>query len=275
MPYFKNRSGELLWYEDSGSGIPLLFLHGWCMSSVVWQSQFMQLNRDFRVIAPDLRGHGKSRAVSGHFDFEHYAADLEDLVQCLELERIILIGWSMGAQIAIQVFDALSEKLAGLVLVSATPCFTVKDDFPFGLARNEAFGMRLKVTRNLARALDGFHGRMFAEGEAGDPHTAIRIKELLDSVVPPDASVAVEAIDSLADADMRPLLARISLPVLILNGDRDPVCLPQASDYLMGHIKFALQKVFSDCGHAFFITRPEMFNNEIIQYTRSVLDHNA
>ncbi len=275
MPYFKNRSGEQLWYEDAGSGIPLLFLHGWCMSSVVWQSQFTQLNRDFRVIAPDLRGHGKSRAVSGHFDFDRYAEDLEDLVQCLELERIILIGWSMGAQIALQAFDALTEKLAGLVLVSATPCFTVKDDFPFGLACNEAFGMRLKVTRNLIRALDGFHGRMFAEGEAGDPHTAIRIKELLDSVVPPDASVAVEALDSLADADMRPLLARISLPVLILNGDRDPVCLPQASDYLAGHIKFAIQKVFSGCGHAFFITRPEMFNNEIIQFTRSVLDHNA
>lgn len=275
MPWFENRLGEQLWYEDAGSGIPLLFLHGWCMSSAVWQSQFMQFEENFRLIAPDLRGHGKSRSVSGQLDFERYSADLTDLVQCLGLERIILIGWSMGAQIALQAFDDLSDRLAGLVLVSATPCFTVRDDFPFGLARNEAFGMRLKVVRNLKRALDGFHGRMFAEGETENPQAAIRMKELLDSVAPPDASVAVEALDSLSDADMRPLLARISVPVLILNGDRDLICLPQASDYLADHIKSALQKVFTGCGHAFFITRSEQFNNEIIQYARRVCDRNA
>ena len=275
MPWFENSLGEQLWYEDVGSGIPLVFLHGWCMSSAVWQNQFMHFEDNFRLIAPDLRGHGKSRAVSGKHNFERYAADLTDLVQYLGLERIILIGWSMGGQIALQALDDLSGTLAGLVLVSTTPCFTATHDFPYGLAQNEASGMQLKVVRNLKRALNGFHGRMFADGEIVSPQEAVRIKELFDSVVLPDASAVVDALDSLVATDMRPLLGKISVPVLILNGDCDLICLPQASDYLADHIKSSFQKVFSGCGHAFFITRSEQFNNEIYQYARRVCDLDA
>lgn len=275
MPWFENRLGEHLWYEDAGSGIPLVFLHGWCMSSAVWQNQFMHFEDNFRLIAPDQRGHGKSRAVSGQINFERYASDLVDLVKYLGLERIVLIGWSMGAQIALQALDDLSGSLAGLVLVSATPCFTARENFPYGLSHNEASGMRLKVVRNLKRALDGFHSRMFANGETGSPLETVSVKELLDSVVLPDESAAVDALDSLVATDMRPLLDNISVPVLILNGDCDLICLPQASDYLVNHITSSYQKVFTGCGHAFFITRSEQFNNELIQYARRVCDLDA
>lgn len=275
MPWFENRLGEKLWYEDAGCGVPLLFLHGWCMSSVVWKRQFGELADTFRLVAPDLRGHGKSRGASGQLDFGRFAADLADLINHLNLSRLVLVGWSMGAQIALQSYRQLHDRLAGLVLVSATPCFTARDDFPFGLARKEAAGMHLKVERNIQRALDGFHGRMFADGEIEDQQQALQIKELLDSVVPPDTTAAIDALDSLAGADMRPLLTDISAPVLILNGDRDIICLPQASDYLAKHIKSSCRRVFTGCGHAFFLTRAEQFNNEIIEYAGRVCDRNA
>ncbi|MDO9309671.1 MAG: alpha/beta fold hydrolase [Deltaproteobacteria bacterium] len=275
MPWFENRLGEKLWYEDAGCGVPLLFLHGWCMSSVVWKRQFGELADTFRLVAPDLRGHGKSRGASGQLDFVRFAADLADLINHLNLSRLVLVGWSMGAQIALQSYRQLHDRLAGLVLVSATPCFTARDDFPFGLPRKEAAGMHLKVERNIQRALEGFHGRMFADGEIEDQQEALQIKYLLDSVVPPDTTAAIDALDSLAGADMRPLLTDISAPVLILNGDRDIICLPQASDYLAKHIKSSCLRVFTGCGHAFFLTRAEQFNNEIIEYAGRVCDRNA
>ncbi|OGU21206.1 MAG: hypothetical protein A2X85_02425 [Geobacteraceae bacterium GWF2_54_21] len=275
MPWFENRLGEQLWYEDSGSGVPLFFLHGWCMSSVVWHRQFSGLSDTFRLVAPDLRGHGKSRGASGQMDFGRFAADLEDLIHHLDLSRLVLVGWSMGAQIALQSYRQLHDRLAGLVLVSATPCFTAREDFPFGLARKEAAGMHLKVERNIRRALDGFHGRMFADGEIVDQQEALQIRALLDSVVPPDTAVAVDSLDSLAGADMRPFLKDISLPVLILNGDRDVICLPQASDYLAEHIKSFSRRVFAGCGHAIFLTRLQQFNQEIIHYAGRICDSNA
>jgi len=245
------------------------------MSSVVWQRQFSGISGAFRLVAPDLRGHGKSRATSGQLDFESFAADLSDLVHHLDLTQVVLVGWSMGAQIALKSYRQLHDRLAGLVLVSATPCFTATDDFPFGLPRKEAAGMHLKVERNIQRALDGFHGRMFADGEIEDHQQELQIRELLDSVVPPDTAAAVDALDSLAKADMRPLLADISAPVLILNGDRDIICLPQASDYLAEHIRSSSRRVFAGCGHAIFLTRPEQFNQEIIQYAGRICDSNA
>jgi len=275
MPWFENRLGEKLWYEDAGCGIPLLFMHGWCMSSVIWQRQFSGLCGTFRLVAPDLRGHGKSRGASGQLDFGRFAADLEDLVHHLDLAGVVLVGWSMGAQIALQSYRQLHDRLAGLVLVSATPCFTATEDFPFGLPRKEAAGMHLKVERNIQRALDGFHGRMFADGEIEDQQEALQIRALLDSVVPPDTAAAVDALDSLAGADMRPFLKDISVPVLILNGDRDIICLPQASDYLAEHIKSSIRRVFAGCGHAIFLTRSHQFNQEIIHYAGRICDSNA
>jgi pimeloyl-ACP methyl ester carboxylesterase len=155
MPWFNNRSGECLWYDDQGCGTPLVFLHGWCMSSVVWGMQTAELSKSFRVIALDLRGHGLSGTVASTPDFEHFANDLCDLIQLLDLSNVILIGWSMGGQVALQAASGLVDRLAALALVSATPCFVEAENFPYGLSANEAAGMRLKLERSIQRALKG------------------------------------------------------------------------------------------------------------------------
>lgn len=275
MPWFNNRAGERLWYREAGCGTPLILLHGWCMSSAVWQGQFDGLAASCRLIAPDLRGHGSSRPVAGRCDFQSLATDLCDLLQTLDCQDAILLGWSMGAQVALQACKDLAGRLSGLVLVSATPCFTVRPDYPFGLSPAEAAGMRLKVQRNRGRALNGFHARMFAEGEIETERISERVTEILSSVLPPETSLAIEALDALASADMRPQLAEIDLPTLLLHGDRDLICLPQASEYLANGLKSVRRTVFSGCGHAPFLTRPEQFNREIISFVGSIRERST
>jgi pimeloyl-[acyl-carrier protein] methyl ester esterase len=240
------------------------------MSSSVWLYQVRDLGSSFRVIAPDLRGHGCSRGLYGSLDFEGFASDLSDLLCFLDLKRIILVGWSMGAQVALQAYHEISDRLAALVLVSATPCFTAKTDFPHGLPRNEASGMRIKVGRDADRALDGFHARMFAEGEIENREEADHIRTMLASIVPPETVSALAALESLATADMRDLLPGIATPTLVVNGERDKICLPQASAYLADNIRSARRKVFPECGHAPFLTRYMEFNADIAKFAGSV-----
>lgn len=275
MPWYQNRIGEQLWYEDGGAGCPVVLLHGWCMSSAVWKYQFAGLAGSMRLLAPDLRGHGRSREISGGLDFDGFARDLADLFEALGLAKAILVGWSMGAQIALQAYAELSNRLAGLVLVSATPSFTASADFPHALAGKEASGMRLKVQRNTQRALNGFYSRLFAEGELEGHPSAAEITQQLSSITSPDTAAVLDALDALARTDMRHLLEAIAVPALILNGAEDRICLPEASSYLKAHISGAAQVVFPLCGHAPFLTQSDRFNAEITRFARSVREQNA
>ena len=270
MPWYESRSGNQLWYEERGEGAPIVLLHGWCMSSAVWKYQLEELAASYRVLAPDLRGHGRSRSPSEILDFGGFAVDLIDLFDFLGLSGVVLVGWSMGAQIALQACAGLSDRLAALVLVSATPCFTASADFPHALSDKEASGMRLKVQRNTRRALDGFYTRLFAEGELESHSRAAEITHLLSSIESPDTVAVLDSLDALTSADMRPLLAAITAPTLIVNGERDRICLPAASHYLKTHIQGAEQKVFPRCGHAPFLTYSDQFNAEIIRFIRSI-----
>lgn len=275
MPWYKNRNGERLWYEERGAGCSVILLHGWCMSSAVWMYQFDALSESLRVIAPDLRGHGRSREISGSLTFATFADDLVDLCVTLNLSTLLLVGWSMGAQIALLASAELNDRLAGLVLVSATPCFTATEDFPFGLAENEARGMKLKVQRNTAHALEGFYSRLFAEGELADHPFAAEIILVLSSITPPDTAVVIDALDALTKADMRNVLADISVRTLIMNGALDQICLPQASTYLANHIPGAEHIVFPLTGHAPFLTHFLTFNEVLLKFSRSAREqHN-
>jgi pimeloyl-[acyl-carrier protein] methyl ester esterase len=267
VPWFANRHGHQLWYEDQGSGKPLVLVHGWCMAAAVWQYQCAGLT-SFRLIAPDLRGHGRSQGATGGFTLEEFSNDLVDLFCHLKLDNAVIAGWSMGGQIVLGATVPLAARLAGVVLIATTPCFTAAPEFSHGLSVAESQGMHVKVRRNLRRALEGFHTRLFAEGElAAVPHAA-EISALLARLPLPAEDAAVQALEALIGSDLRSLLTMVETPVLIMNGDRDRICLPEASRYLAEHLAGAEQVVFRNCGHVPFLTQPALFNSELTRFIR-------
>jgi pimeloyl-[acyl-carrier protein] methyl ester esterase len=270
MPWCALENGRRLWYEDQGQGPLLVLLHGWCMSSAVWRFQLETLGHRFRILAPDLRGHGQSEAASDGHDFTGFADDLQALFQRLNLKNALLAGWSLGAQLALLACGKLRERLSGLALISGTPCFTVKGDFPHGLEIVEAVGMGVKVRRNPARALEGFMAGMFAPGERNDHGLDGRIRQLLATIALPEKHVAVQSLQALSEADMRGLLSTIDLPTLIINGDRDRICLPAASSYMADRIVSSTHVVLAGCGHTPFLTRCNEFNDSIISFSRGL-----
>lgn len=272
MPWYANDNGERLWYEERGRGPAIVLLHGWCMSSAVWRLQMEGMAGSFRLIAPDLAGHGRSEQSGGGCRFQALSADIAALFHHLDLAGVLLAGWSLGAQVALQAFARLRERLSGLALISATPRFVADTDFPWALAGVEALGMGVKLRRNTARARAGFSARMFAPGELDDPDLADRIRDLLADIPCPETEVALQSLHALAEADMRALLPAIDLPTLIINGDRDEICLPGASDYMAQRIPTCNQVVLHGCGHAPFLTRSREFDASLADFTRRLHD---
>jgi pimeloyl-[acyl-carrier protein] methyl ester esterase len=135
--------------------------------------------------------------------------------------------------------------------------------------------MRLKVQRNTKRALEGFYGRLFAEGELESHTSPSEIRELLLSIPSPHTAAVLDALDALVRTDMRRSLGTIAIPTLIINGALDRICLPPASRYLKTHITDAEQTVFPHCGHAPFLTYSDKFNTEMMRFVRGVCENDV
>ena len=270
MPWYSNINGDSLWYEERGSGPAIVLIHGWCMSSAVWQFQLESLSRSFRVIAPDLRGHGRSAPSSDGYCFDVYASDIAALFQRLDLKDALLVGWSLGAQMVLQSFKQLRNQVAGVGLVSGTPRFTAVEDFPWALASIEADGMAAKLRRNTARALEGFVGRMFVTGELENPELSTRISALLSAIPVPDTRIALQSLQALVETDMRSILPDIDVPALIVNGDQDVICLPGASAYMAQIIVNSQHIVMPGCGHTPFLTQSFAFDKALTDFRRGI-----
>ena len=256
-----------LYAIEQGQGRPVLFVHGWCMSSAIWRQQQQAVAEEHRYLALDLRGHGRSAIPrDGRSGFDAYAGDIVSLVEALDLRDLTLVGWSLGAQACLKAVPLLAERVSGLVLVGATPRFTASVDFPHGLPRNEAEGMRLKVRRNLERALEGFQHRMFAEGELADPSRQAAVARILADVALPDPAVALDGLESLMDEEVMGEAVLVDCPVLLQHGEQDRICLPDASRWLEQHCPRARRIEYPGCGHAPFLSRPEQFNRDLLAF---------
>jgi pimeloyl-[acyl-carrier protein] methyl ester esterase len=245
MPDFQTTGGIRLHYEDAGSGRPLVCIHGWGMSGRIWGFN-EEPSPPGRLVMPDLRGHGASSAPGSGYSLEDFAADLEELFTELQLDRGVLLGWSLGAQVALQAVPLLRNRLDAVILVSGTPRFTAAEDYPHGLSTNAVRGLGLRLKRDYEAAMTGFFTGMFVKGEA------VPEKSLLPEFPPPHAALA--ALRTLAEADLRPLLPAIDLPVLLIHGDADPVCLSSASQFMAEQLPDALLEIMTGAGHAPFIS---------------------
>lgn len=261
-------------FEDSGLGRPVLFVHGWCMSSAVWALQRPAVAERHRFIALDLRGHGDSQLPEGGVGgFSGYADDIVRLAEHLDLQQFVAVGWSLGGQALLKAYQALQQRLAGLVLVGSTPRFSAAPHFRHGLSPQEAQGMRVKIRRNIARALEGFQRNLFADQELADPAAADRVAGIIASIRPPAAAAALDGLEALMQEELLEEAAQVTCPSLLIHGERDQICLPAASVWLAEQMPDSRLSLFSGCGHAPFLSRPELFNRLLLDFLDRLDSH--
>ncbi|HEX9052590.1 MAG TPA: alpha/beta fold hydrolase [Anaeromyxobacter sp.] len=255
--------------EDAGAGPPVVLVHGWSLSSAAFADEVAWLARERRAIAPDLRGHGRSPPPAAPFGLADLARDLAALVEALALDRAVLLGWSLGAEVALAAAPLLRPRLSALVLVSGTPRFTEGEGWPHGLPARSVEGLALRVRRDAPRAVARFFDGMFVEGELDGAGRA-RAEKVRAAVPPADPAALLSGLDVLARADQRAALPALDLPVLLVHGDRDPVCPPGASRAMAAAIPRARLVELPGAGHAPFLSRPGPFRDALGSFLGSL-----
>jgi pimeloyl-ACP methyl ester esterase len=266
MPLLETEPGVTLHFEEAGKGRPVVLVHGWSMTSRTFAWQVEALAPAHRTITFDLRGHGESSAPAGRQGMPDHARDLGALFARLDLSSAALVGWSMGAQIALAALPALRGRVAGLILLSATPRFTSGDDWPHGLPETSVRALAARVEHAPAKALRRFFDAMFVPDEITGAQRAEIERRVLAGAPALGAAAALAGLDALASDDERPRLAEVSVPALLVHGERDPICLPEASAFAQARIPGARRSVLSGTGHAPHLSRPELVNDLLSRF---------
>ena len=252
MPVLHSDRSPGLFYEDQGAGPPLLLLHGWSRSGADFAPLAARLSAHHRVVRLDLRGHGGT--APGRFTLAELAGDVAALAEGLDLRGALLLGWSLGGQVALTALPRLSGRVERLVLVGTTPRFTEGDDWPHGLPASALAGMAARLQRQPERTLARFVDDCFAPGEL-DEEARVLLRSP-GAVPAPDMTCALAGLDILAGTDLRATLPAIGLPALLLYGEADAVCPVGAARATAALLPAARLITVPAVGHAPFISRP-------------------
>ena len=153
MPTITTKDGTEIFYKDWGSGQPIVFSHGWPLSSDDWDAQLLFFfAKGFRVIAHDRRGHGRSTQTGGGHDMDHYADDLAALTSHLDLKGAVHVGHSSGGgEVAHYLGRHGESRVAKAVLISAVPPLMLKTEGNPGGLPGDVVGLRAQLAANRAQ----------------------------------------------------------------------------------------------------------------------------
>ena len=209
--------------ESSGSGSPLLLIHGWGMHAGVWEDTAQKLAADFSVHSVDLPGYGNSKAIS--------ATTLDQIVGTLSAtfaEPVTVCGWSLGGQIALRWAAREPDKVQRLILVASTPCFTQRAGWTFGMESEVLKQFSADLEQNYATTLRRFIALQL-RGSENERELLTKLRERLFNRGEPDMDALRAGLDILHDADLREEVPDIRQPTLVIAGERDKLTPPEAS----------------------------------------------
>ncbi|MBA3423079.1 MAG: alpha/beta hydrolase [Rubrobacter sp.] len=260
-----------LYYEDYGSGSPVVLIHGWPLSGRSWENQVPALvEAGHRVIAYDRRGFGKSSQTWGGYDYNTFAADLEALLTSLALSDATLVGFSMGGgEVARYIGRYGTARVSKAVLASAVPPYLYQsDDNPEG-GLDDATIQQFKdgVRGDRIAFLDGFTTDFFTAGDRTDlisEPNRLYNREIAAFASPKGT---LDCIDAFGRTDFRADLEEFDVPTLIIHGDSDAI-VPFEVSGRRSHemISGSSLELIEGGPHGINVTHAEQFNRALLDF---------
>ena len=273
MNFIKTKDGTEIFYKDWGTGQPVVFSHGWPLSADDWDGQMLYfLQRGYRVIAHDRRGHGRSSQGSTGHDMDHYADDLAALTEALDLKMAIHVGHSTGGgEVARYIGRHGSKRVAKAVLVSSVPPLMAKTAAnPNGVPIEVLDGIRAAVAANRPQFFRDFTLPFYGFNRPGAKVSeGIRdhwwMQGMMGSI-----QAHYEGIKAFSESDFTEDLKKIDVPTLVMHGDDDQVVPIAISSMLTAKIvRGATLKVYPGLPHGMCATHGDVINPDLLAFFKS------
>jgi non-heme chloroperoxidase len=278
MGYVTTDDGAEIFFKDWGDhdAQPIVFHHGWPLSSDDWDAQLLYfLNEGYRVIATDRRGHGRSSQIGTGHDMEHYASDVNAVVEHLDLRNAVHVGHSTGGgQVARYVakYGEPQGRVAKAVLVAAVPPLMLQtDENPEGLPMSVFDGFRDALAANRAQFFeDVASGPFYGFNREGVEVQQRVIDNWWLQGMTGSALAHYAGIKAFSETDQTEDLKAISVPVLVLQGDDDQVVPYQAAALKQAELlSNATLKIYEGYPHGMLTTHADVINPDILAFIRS------
>jgi non-heme chloroperoxidase len=273
MAYVSTADGVEIFYKDWGpkEARPIVFHHGWPLSSDDWDNQMLFfVNRGYRVVAHDRRGHGRSSQVSDGHDMDHYASDAAAVADHLDLQNSVHIGHSTGGgEVARYVARYGAGRVAKAVLVSAIPPIMVKNESNPGGTPIEVFdGFRKALAENRAQFyLDVASGPFYGFNRRGAAMSQGVIQNWWRQGMIGSAKAHYEGIKAFSETDQTEDLKAISVPSLVLHGDDDQVVpIDDAARRTIKLLKKGTLKVYPGYPHGMLTIHADVINPDLLAF---------
>jgi non-heme chloroperoxidase len=269
----RDRSDVELYFEDHGTGQPVVLIHGFPLSGRSWEKQEAALiEAGYRVIAYDRRGFGASGKPYEGYDFDTLAGDLDNLITDLDLTDVVLVGFSMGGgEVARYLGTYGSGRVAKAAFLSSiTPALGKSDDNPEGVDKGVFEGIKDGIRADRYAFLDEFYGNFYNL----DKLRGIRVSDALvrwswNVAAGASPKGTLDVVDSWL-TDFRGDLAKIDVPVLVLHGTEDRI-LPIEVTGARTHAALpdATYVVVEGAPHGLLATHPDEVNKALLEFLRS------
>ena len=273
MPTFTTRDGTEIFYKDWGprEAQPLFFHHGWPLSADDWDNQLMFfLNKGYRVLAHDRRGHGRSTQTDSGNDMDTYADDLIQLIGALDLKNAIHIGHSTGGGEAVHyVARAEPGRVAKAAIIGAVPPVMVKSDSNPGGTPIEAFdGYRTALAANRAQLyVDIPSGPFYGYNRPGAQVSQGVIENWHRQGMMGGIKAHYDCIKAFSETDFTEDLKSIEVPVLVMHGDDDQV-VPYADSAPLSArlLKHGTLRTYPGFPHGMATTHADIINADLLAF---------
>ena len=247
-----------------GRGEPLLMIHGWGVNSEIWTSLVDELKLFVTVYVVDLPGMGGSSSISP-YTLDSISKEIKANVP---IKKCNILGWSLGGQVAMYLAIKMPEFVEKLILMSTTPCFVEKIDWPYGVNKQFFLNFEIEAKKNLNDTLMKF----FLIQIIGINDSKKMMKFLKNEFIElrdGNKSGMQSALNVLKEADLRNDVKKIDKLTLIITGDKDRLTSTKASVWLYETIKGATLKEIKGANHMPFISHKEAMTASVKKFLQN------
>jgi len=242
----------------------VLLMHAWGLNAKMWDHQIPALvEAEYSCIVPDRRGYGRSDIAASGYDLDTLANDIAAIIDHLDLDDLVLVGHSAGAQEVVRYLTVHSDRRVRAVVLSApmTPCVLQRDDFPYGVPEADFEAIRNGWLTEFGAWVSDNSVSYFGDAQISTPLIDVTVRMLMDTPLP----VVLETHRTLTRADLRVELAHLTLPVTVIHGTLDTSAPIDATGRPTAElVPSANLVVIEGAGHGMDHSHTEQYNQALL-----------